>query len=339
MSTIVDDIRRMRTYTVGMSDTELANALRAGGTVVDDMTPTSTAFHHLFLHGFRSSAIVMSRYVSLIAPDERGRVALHVATGCSTKINRDALKVLVARHIDEKKTVNVRDCLGNTPLHYAAHHHAGPDILALLTGAGADLGALDHIGRTPLDVALGRMSRCDTAYDIGPLIPPQDDPPTVFNVSDTPLQLASECYMTDAFDQLADRGAIRDRMEAEMIVHHLIDTFRLSLLRTKRAEAMHIFRRLLEFPGFDFEQGVHYPLASVTCCETRAALVDFVGSLSTPAAEAAIWALSAVAAGTAKYVPIHVECLRGLSVYALPKTNTASRDEGEPRAKRVKRSE
>ena len=46
--------------------------------------------------------------------------------------------------------------LGTTPLHDGAWRNTNPDIIPVLLEAGADIGAVDDLGRSPLHmVALG----------------------------------------------------------------------------------------------------------------------------------------------------------------------------------------
>lgn len=78
--------------------------------------------------------------------DAYGNTLLHCA--CRGE-NAAAVPVLVAHGLD----VDVRCSLGSTPAHNAAQH-GQPRVLEALCVAGADLGALDRDGMTPLDWAI-----------------------------------------------------------------------------------------------------------------------------------------------------------------------------------------
>jgi ankyrin repeat protein len=62
----------------------------------------------------------------------------------------EAVKILLDRHVN----VNAADDSGQTALHFAAL--SMDSVVELLVKNGADLGAKDRQGRTPLDMALGK---------------------------------------------------------------------------------------------------------------------------------------------------------------------------------------
>ncbi|KAK9904700.1 hypothetical protein WJX75_000777 [Coccomyxa subellipsoidea] len=76
--------------------------------------------------------------------DKKGRTALHLAVGCSSRMVEKLLGLTV--------TIDAADVEGRTALHYAAQKGVKATAMVLLK-AGADVQAADKLGRRALDVA------------------------------------------------------------------------------------------------------------------------------------------------------------------------------------------
>lgn len=96
-------------------------------------------------------AFLESKGFDLTITDAKGRNAFHMIAGNIEEEALEGFKALAAHGVD----VNATDKADNTVLHYALKAKGTPE-LAFLLDAGADTGAANAKGVTPLMLALGR---------------------------------------------------------------------------------------------------------------------------------------------------------------------------------------
>ena len=87
-------------------------------------------------------------YAESTSPQETAATDLHAAIRQGT--GPDDIAVLLEAEAD----LDSRTSLGRTPLHWAALHHGNPAVIEVLLAAGAGLESRDAEGRTPLQLAV-----------------------------------------------------------------------------------------------------------------------------------------------------------------------------------------
>lgn len=203
---------------------------------------------------------------------ERGK-ALHKASPRTVLCAAVALwgsVELVQRLLDAGARVDAADPRGWTPLHFAAHGSANRDVLELLVATGADLGARNNDGHTPLALCCverrARETKCLlrlgaplaeigwTELHLGALndsLPSPRDPTVDLEALDiygrTALHIAFQHRKQTAINELLDLGA-----NARLPHPHSGPLLRMALPRAARS----LIDRLLQLVDVNETSGV-----------------------------------------------------------------------------------
>ena len=174
----------------------------------------------------QAALLLLARRANAVTFDNDGASPLHLAASIGNAR-------LVAALLDRGVDANLLSRCGRsrTPLHYAAALAHGDSVIRHLAARGADVGAVDDMGMTPLLIACMRPDDEFFDYDVRALLAHGADPNGAPTSSTTPLREANRRGIAPVLKVLRAAGASPQRQLAKTPVSNVVALRRVSRKR------------------------------------------------------------------------------------------------------------